>query len=63
LGGVGFDINEVTNAVVDEVCGQFDGTVVCIQYPSVVDSFHKFMQEPTLEAPLEHVARTRTITE
>lgn len=41
LGGVGFDINEVTDAVVDEVCGQFDGAVVCIQYLSVVDGFQQ----------------------
>jgi len=44
LGSVGFDVDEVTNAVVDEVCRHFDGAMV-------------------LEAPLEHVARTRTVTE
>lgn len=44
LGGVGLDIDDVTNAVVDEVCRHFDGAMV-------------------LEAPLEHVARTRAVTE
>ena len=27
------------------------------------DNFHELMPELTLEAPLEHVARTRTVTE
>lgn len=44
LGGVCLDIDDVTDAVVNEVRRQFNGAMV-------------------LEAPLEHVARTRTVTE
>jgi len=60
LGGVGLDVDDIADAVVDEVCREFHGAVlwrVC-EACSRRDGWIV-----TLEAPLEHVARARTVTE
>jgi len=62
LSGVGLDVNNVANAVLDEECGELNVTVLCVA-DRQLSIFPLFHQNPTLEVPLEHVARTRAVTE
>lgn len=62
LSSVGLDINNISNTVVGEVCGQLDGAM--FYNPSTSAMFKPAETSPrTLEAPLEHVTRTRPVTE
>ena len=63
LRGIRLDIDDVTNAEVGEVGGQLDGAVFYehrLRSEEILNARSKFR---TLEAPLEHVARTRAVTE
>ena len=61
LRGIGLDVNDVTNAVVGEVGRHLDGAM--LWRPSLSRKHSTRSKVRTLEAPLEHVARTRAVTE
>jgi hypothetical protein len=60
LGGIRLDVDDVTDVVVDEEGRQLHGAVLC-----AVSAKSERIKggRRTLEAPLEHVARTRPVTE
>lgn len=63
LCGIGLDINNVAYAVFDKEGRQLDGAVICAMRSSVSLRLHTAGGDRTLEATLEHVARTRAVTE
>jgi hypothetical protein len=60
LSGIGLDVNDVSDMVVDQEGRQLDGAVVCAR--SEVRTPESINVGRTLEPPLEHVARTRAVT-
>ena len=62
LSSVRLNIDDVTNAVVGEVGRQLDGAMVYMITLSLREQSEKALAR-TLEPPLEHVARTRPVTE
>ena len=61
LSSVRLNIDNVTNAVVGEVGRHLDGAM--LWRPSLSRTHSTRSKVRTLEAPLEHVARTRAVTE
>jgi hypothetical protein len=62
LSSVCFDVDDVPNAEVNQVCRKFDGAMFWRARMSATVVIRK-LRIHTFEAPLEHVARTRAITE
>jgi hypothetical protein len=60
LCGIRLDVDDVPDVVVDQESRQFYGAMLCV-LQSALDSSEQ--RQRTLEAPLEHVARTRPVTE
>ena len=63
LGSVGLDVNDVADTVGDEVGRQMNGTLFCKRHISQSPHLRQLHNKRTSEAPLEHVARTRAVTE
>ena len=61
LSSIGLNVNNVANAEVDEVRRHLDGAM--LWRPSLSRKHSTRSKVRTLEAPLEHVARTRAVTE
>jgi hypothetical protein len=74
LRGVGFDINNIADTIGHKVRRHLNEAMFCPSYRVAFTGDHKFTVLPkvpiggplsarTFETPLEHVARTRAVTE
>ena len=63
LSGISLDVDDVTDPVSSEVGRQLDGAMLYVGDLSLEEIENTRSKFRTLEAPLEHVARTRPVTE
>ena len=63
LGSISLDVDDIADTIRDQVCRQTDCAMFCS--PNIIQSLHlhQMHNNHTSEAPLEHVARTRAVTE
>ena len=63
LSRVGLDVNNIADAVGDQVRRQVNRTMFCSPHTTQSPCLCQLHSDRTSEAPLEHVARARAVTE